>query len=79
MNININNEAILLNEEILWAEKSLRNTQEMLQEKLNHIEMFGMPRSANSCLQMNRQLDILYKAVAEKKAELAALPGFVSL
>ena len=79
MNTNVNNEAILLNEQILKAEESIRFTEKILQEKLEDIKTFGMPRNPSSCLQVNRHLDYLRQTLKKEKAELAALPGFVSL
>lgn len=65
------------NEQILKLEDSIRVTQQILQDKLNEIEMFGMPRSPSSCLQMNRHLDFLRQSLKEDKAKLAELQGIV--
>jgi hypothetical protein len=79
MNITINNEAILLNQQIMWAERDLANTQAMLKEKLDHIETYGLPMNPSSCLQTNRQLQQLRQSIKQQKEELAELPSFVSL
>jgi hypothetical protein len=79
MNTLINNEAILLNEEILWAEKSLRNTQAMLDSLLGKVDRFGMPMNPSSCSWTNRQIGILRQSIKKEKAELAELPSFTNL
>jgi hypothetical protein len=79
MNITINNEAILLNQQIMWAERDLANTEAMLKEKLDRIERYGLPMNPSSCLAANRQLQQLRKSIKEQKADLAELPSFVSL
>jgi hypothetical protein len=79
MNVTINNEAILLNNEILWAEKRLSDTQAMLKERLDRIERYGLPRNPSSCLAENRQLDHLNQSIRRLKAELAELPSFTNL
>jgi hypothetical protein len=71
MNTNTNNE------QVLKLEDSIRVTQQILQDKLNEIKMFGMPRSSGSCLQMNRHLDFLRQNLREDKAKLAELQGIV--
>ena len=79
MNITINNEAILLNQQIMWAERDLANTQAMLKEKEDRIERYGLPMNPSSCLQTNRQLQQLRQSIKRQKEELAELPSFVSL
>jgi len=79
MNETINNEAILLNQQIMWAERDLANTQAMLKEKEDHIERYGLPMNPSSCLQTNRQLQQLRQSIKRQKEELAELPSFVSL
>jgi hypothetical protein len=73
MNTNTNNEAIVK------VEEKIRFTEKMLQDKLDDIEMFGMPRNPSSCLQMNRHLDYLRQTLRQDKAELAELKGSVEL
>jgi hypothetical protein len=73
MNINTNNEAII------EVEEKIRFTEKMLQNQLAETEMFGMPRNASSCLQVNRQLNYLRQTLQQEKAELAELKGSVEL
>ena len=79
MNETINNEAFLLNQQIMWAERDLANTQAMLKEKEDRIERYGLPMNPNSCLAENRQLQQLRQSIKRQKEELAELPSFVSL
>jgi hypothetical protein len=73
MNTNTNNEAIVK------VEEKIRFTEEMLQNQLAEIKMFGMPRNPSSCLQVNRQLNYLRQTLQQEKAELAELKGSVEL
>ncbi len=66
-------------EAISKVEEKIRFTEKILQDKLSEIEMFGMPRSPSSCLQMNRHLDHLYASLKQHKAELAELTGSTEL
>jgi hypothetical protein len=73
MNTNTNNEAIAK------VEEKIRFTEEMLQNQLAEIKMFGMPRNPSSCLQVNRQLNYLRQTLKEEKAELAELTDSTEL
>lgn len=66
-------------EAIVKVQEKIRFTEEILQDKLSQIEMFGMPRNPSACLQMNRHLDHLYTSLKQHKAELAELTGSTEL
>jgi hypothetical protein len=86
MNTLINNEAILLNEEILWAEKSLRFAETQLSNYFfvirRQYEMYESCGSqVDSGLRKTFYLRLieLNRDIEETKAALATLPTFTNL